>query len=87
MDENVRTFVGYNYGRFRNDRGQMQPYCNVFLLEEFSGEENEDYHFSGQKAVKYSCASPEVYKGVSIGELVTCFFDEKKKVVYMRTAS
>lgn len=31
MEEKV--FVGYGYGRFKNDRGDMQEYCNVFMLE------------------------------------------------------
>ena len=50
MEEKV--FVGYGYGRFKNDRGDMQEYCNVFMLEDFTGSESDDYHFGGQKAVK-----------------------------------
>ena len=53
----VKIFVGYNYGRFQNDKGEWQDYCNAFMLEEFSGSENNDYHFGGQKAVKYGCRS------------------------------
>jgi len=78
-----KTFVGYGYGRFKNDQGMMQDYCNVFVLEEFSGSESEDYHFGGQKAVKYGCTSPDLWKGIEFGTRVKCFFDSKKKISYM----
>ena len=81
-----KTFVGYGYGRFKNDDGQMQNYCNVFVLEDFAGTENEDYHFAGQKAVKYGCVSPEVYEGIEFGTKVMCFFDSRRKVTYMIAA-
>ena len=85
MEEKV--FVGFGYGRFKNDRGVMQDYCNVFVLEPFAGTENEDYHFGGQKAVKYGCTSPDVFKGIAIGEVVRCFFDSKKKISFMESAT
>jgi len=81
MEEKI--FVGYGYGRFKNDQGMMQDYCNVFVLEEFSGSESEDYHFGGQKAVKYGCTSPDLWKGIEFGTRVKCFFDSKKKISYM----
>ena len=59
MEEKV--FVGYNFGQFQNDEGRMQDYCNVFMLEDFGGQESNDYHFAGQKAVKYGCVSPDVF--------------------------
>lgn len=68
-----KTFVGFNYGRFQNDEGRMQDYCNVFMLEAFGGEENNDYHFSGQKAVKYGCVSPDVFKDIKVGTKVAGF--------------
>lgn len=81
---NEKIFVGFNYGRFKNDSGQMQDYCNVFMLESFTGTENDDYHFAGQKAVKYSCVSPAVFKDVPIGSHVICYHDDKKKVAVMQ---
>jgi len=81
MEEKI--YLGYMYGRFKNDQGMMQDYCNVFVLEPFTGSENEDYHFGGQKAMKYGCVSPEVFKGIEYGQKVCCFFDSKKKVSYM----
>ena len=44
-----KTFVGFNYGRFQNDEGRMQDYCNVFMLEAFGGEENNDYHSAARR--------------------------------------
>ena len=81
MEEKI--YVGFGYGRFKNDNGEMQEYCNVFVLEDFAGTENNDYHFGGQKAVKYGCVSPDVFKGIEPGTTVKCFFDSKKKISYM----
>ena len=81
MEEKI--FVGYGYGRFQNDSGIMQEYCNVFVLEPFKGPEGNDYHFGGQKAVKYKCVSPKVWEGVKPGDTVQCYFDSSKRVSYM----
>lgn len=78
-----KTYVGYGYGRFQTDEKQMRDYCNVFMLEDFSGSENNDYHFGGQKAVKYGCASPDVFKDLKPGTRVQCYFDSHKKISYM----
>ena len=81
MEEKV--FVGYGYGRFKNDRGDMQDYCNVFMLEDFTGSENSDYHFGGQKAVKYRCLKPELFADLTPGEVVRRFFDGKGRISYI----
>ena len=81
MEEMI--FVGYNYGRFQNDDGDMQDYCNVFVLEDFAGTESKDYRFSGQKAMKYGCISPDIFKDIKIGSTVKVFFNGKKKISYM----
>lgn len=81
MEEKI--FVGYGYGRFQTDRGDMMDYCNVFVLEPFKGAETDDYHFNGQKAMKYSCVSPKVFEGIKPGTTVQCYFDSSKKVSYM----
>ena len=75
-----KTFVGFNFGRFQNDAGQWQDYCNAFMLEDFSGSESNDYHFGGQKAVKYGCVNPEIYKDIKPGTRVQCYFDSKRKI-------
>ena len=81
MEEKV--FVGYGYGRFKNDRGEMQDYCNVFVLEDFNGTENADYRFGGQKAVKYRCVNAKVFDGVKIGDRVQCYFDGRGRISFM----
>ena len=81
MEEKI--FVGFNYGVFKNDAGQPQNYCNAFMLETFSGNESNDYHFGGQKAVKYGCVCPEVYGGIKPGTRVQCYFDSKRKISFM----
>lgn len=84
MEEKI--FVGYGYGKFKNDEGNMQEYCNVFVLEEFSGDENSDYHYGGQKAVKYRCTNSEVFDGIPFGSKVECYFDSKKRICLMTIA-
>ena len=78
-----KTFVGFNFGRFQNDAGQWQEYCNAFMLEDLSGSESNDYHFGGQKAVKYGCVNPEIYKDIKPGTRVQCYFDSKRKISFM----
>lgn len=81
MEEKV--FVGYVYGRFKNDRDEMQDYCNVFVLEDFYGTENADYRFGGQKAVKYRCVNAKVFEGINPGDRVQCYFDGKGRISFM----
>lgn len=81
MEEKI--FVGYGYGRFETNNGTMQDYCNVFMLEEFNGTENNDYHFGGQKAVKYRCVNPEIWKDIPFGSRVQCYFDSKNRISFM----
>lgn len=85
MEEKI--FVGFGFGRFQTDSGEMRDYCNVFMLEDFSGAENNDYHFGGQKAVKYGCTGTDVFKDIKTGTHVNVFFDSKKKICYMSPAA
>ncbi|MEA5143691.1 MAG: hypothetical protein VB023_08980 [Oscillibacter sp.] len=48
MEEKI--FVAFGYGRFQNNSGNMQEYCNVLVPEPFKGPEGSDYHFGGQKS-------------------------------------
>lgn len=83
MEEKI--FVGYGYGRFKNEsNGSMQAYCNAFVLEDFYGEQNEDYHFGGQKAVKYKCVGPEIFKNIPVGSRVQCWFDSRGRISAMQ---
>lgn len=44
--------VGFNYETFVTDDGEPKEYCNVFIVEPFSGDATALYHFGGQKAAK-----------------------------------
>ena len=76
-------FVGYGYGRFKTETNSMRDYCNVFMLQDFSGEQNNDYHFGGHKAVKYGCISPDVFKDIKVGTRVQVFFSSNGQVGYL----
>lgn len=78
-----KTFVGCGCGRFKTDDGQMRDYCSVFVSKNFTGAESNEYHLGGQKAVKYGCTSPDVWKDVKPGTRVQCYFDSHKKIRYM----
>lgn len=82
MEEKI--FVGYGYGRFETDNSSKQEYCNVFMLEDFYGEENADYHFGGHKAVKYKCTNPGVFKDIPFGSRVMVSFDSRGRISYMQ---
>ncbi len=46
------VFVGWAAGQFKNDKGQMTPYANMFVLSPVSSFESEDYKAFGMKAEK-----------------------------------
>ena len=75
------VFVGWAAGQFKNDSGVMTPYANMFVLSPVSSYESEDYKAHGLKAEKKKCLSPEVWKGLEIGNRVRLFFDDKQRVV------
>lgn len=79
-----KTYVGYAYGTFTGDDGKARDYCNVYLLEDFSGEESDDRHFGGHQATKYRCVSPDVLAGVQPGTRVSCYYDSRGKLAFMR---
>lgn len=79
-----KTYVGYAYGTFTGDDGQPREYCNVYMLEDFAGDQTDTRHYGGQQANKYRCVSPDVFAGVQPGTLVTCYFDSRGKLAFMR---
>ena len=84
MSMEEKIFVGYGYGRFEDETKQWRDYCNVFMLEDFNGIENNEYHFAGHKAVKYKCVSSEVFKDIPVGSRVLCSFDSRARISYMQ---
>ena len=89
MDEFV--LVGWQYGQFEikdgRNAGLMQPYASIFVTQPFTGEENEDYHFEGSKALKFKLADISLLEDFAMGEIVNLFFDSGgKRVVYIKPA-
>ena len=76
-------FVGWQYGVFQTEDNKSQKYCNGFFVADFAGEENADYHFGGQKAVKKKCVKPEVWQGVKPNTRVFVMFDSYGRVSHM----
>ena len=75
------VFVGWAEGQFKTEDGRMMTYANMFVLTPVSTYESEDYKAFGMKADKKKCHSPEVWKGLKIGNRVKLFFDDKQRVV------
>ena len=81
MDYDGYVFLGWAEGRFENDRGEMQPYYNMYVLSPVSSYVSEDYRASGMKAEKKKCVSSEVWQDLEPGDRIKLFFDDKKRVV------
>lgn len=79
-----KTYIGFSYGSFLDDRGVNREYCSVFMIEDFSGDQSETRHYGGQKAVKYKCDSPKVFEGIAPGSQVKCYFSSSGKLAYMQ---
>lgn len=75
------VFLGWAAGRFENDKGEMTPYYNMYVLSPVSTYESEDYQAFGYKAEKKKCISPDIWKDLEPGNRVKLFFDDKKRVV------
>ena len=75
------VFVGCAEGQFKTDDGRMMPYANMFVVSPASTYQSEEYRACGMKAEKKKCLSPEVWKGLEIGNRVKLFFDDKRRVV------
>lgn len=75
------VYVGHAVGRFENDLGEKQPFCNLYVLSPVSSYSSEDYSASGFKAEKKKCVSSDVINGLTIGDRVRLFFDDRQRVV------
>jgi len=75
MDEIFRV-VGYQWGKFKDRKsGEIVTYCNLFCIGEFSGEQGEDRHFNGSKAVKLKCVDHSLFADVKPGDYVEFSYD------------
>lgn len=79
-----KTYVGYAFGSFVDDHGVSREYCNVFMLEDFSGDQTETRHFGGKKAAKYRCESPNVFDKIKPGSRVKCYFSSNGRLAFMQ---
>lgn len=75
------VFFGWAAGRFLTDKGEMQPYFNMYVLSPVSMFQSEDYQAFGMKAEKKKCLDASVWKDLKLGDRVKLFFDDKKRVV------
>ena len=77
------VFVGSAEGVFDTQDGRKQPYCNMYVLSELGGA-NENYHPSGFKAEKLKCVESDVFSGLFPGQEVELFFDSRSRVAYCK---
>lgn len=75
------VFLGWASGRFETDSGRMMPYYNMFVLSPVSAYESEDYKARGFKAEKKKCVAPDVWEGLTPGDKVRLFFDDKGRII------
>ena len=75
-----KTYLGAQWGTFQNERGQVQPYASVFMMEEFPNVANSDYHTAGFKAAKYKLQNPELVNGLEPFDVVEVYFSSKGAV-------
>ena len=75
------VFLGWAQGRFEDDKGELRPYYNMYVLSPVISYVSDDYEASGMKAEKKKCVSTDVWQGLVPGNRVKLFFDDKKRVV------
>ena len=81
MEEKI--FVGYGFGRFQNEKGRMQEYCNVFVNEPFTREDDFDHRSGGMRSAKYKCINSDAFKDIPTGSTVHCYFDSYGRICDM----
>lgn len=65
-------FLGWAKGQFENDKGEKQPYANIYVTSPVSDYVSDDYEAMGLKAEKLKCVGPEVWSNVEIGDEWNC---------------
>ena len=78
------TIVGMSWGTFENQRGQQQPYANLYVISPVNPNQSDTYHAVGYKAEKLSCVSPAVWEsaGLEINCDALLVFNKAGKVTY-----
>ena len=75
------VYVGHAIGNVVKDGGEKQPYYNMYVISPVSNYTSEDYAAVGMKADKKKCVSPDVFVGLTPGDKVKLFFDDKQRVI------
>lgn len=79
----VKTFIGYHYGVFEDERSNKKEYASLFAVSEFDSSPAPDYNFKGMKAEKLPCVNKDVVlavSGLQPGDKVELQFNQKGKV-------
>ena len=75
------VFLGGAQGTFEARDGKRVPFFNIYVLSPASTYTSDDYQAFGFKAEKKKCLSVGIVKGLSVGDKVKLFFDDKGRVI------
>lgn len=75
------VFLGGAQGTFEARDGRRVPFFNIYVLSPASTYTSDDYRAFGFKAEKKKCLSVDIVKGLSVGDQVKLFFDDKGRVI------
>ncbi len=86
--QEVYKVVGYNYGRFTDNRGKEVVFANLFVEFPFK-EGSGEYNFGGVKCAVMKCTDSKLLQNADslIGEDVYLFFNQYGKVSYISLAA
>ena len=74
------TYMGAQWGVFKNKDGDKVSYCHMFAIQEFTSAENSEYHYTGLKAVKHKLSNPGLVEGLEPFDVVEVYFNSKSMV-------
>lgn len=75
------VFLGWASGMFEPKPGEKRPYHNMYVFSPVSDYVSDEYEASGFKAEKKKCVTPDVWNGLTPGDKVRLFFDDKGRVI------
>ena len=81
MEYQGYVFLGRAQGTFEAKDGRRVPFFNIYVLSPASTYTSDDYRAFGFKAEKKKCLSVDIVKGLSVGDQVKLFFDDKGRVI------
>ena len=81
MEYQGYVFLGGAQGMFEARDGRRVPFFNIYVLSPASTYTSDDYRAFGFKAEKKKCLSVDIVKGLSVGDQVKLFFDDKGRVI------